>query len=98
MALYNFTLPLIILDITSSNNWLSSLYIIPIGIKHTTDSRDMHAPQLGYNFYTDNQVKSFNAYLVHKSNLTSLKNSIRDRSLFIAWGGAEDLGGDQMVI
>ena len=23
---------------------------------------------------------------------------VRDRSLFIAWGGAEDLGGDQMVI
>ena len=23
---------------------------------------------------------------------------LRDRSLFIAWGGADDLGGDQMVI
>ena len=28
----------------------------------------------------------------------SPSDPIRDRSLFIAWGGAEDLGGDQMVI
>ena len=28
----------------------------------------------------------------------SIHTCFRDRSLFIAWGGAEDLGGDQMII